>query len=229
MCGNSKFCIDQDKVCDGFGDCLGNEDEKKCTALIDDVAQKGIIFSDSYVNLTSSVERRSPTGNHSRSESITEESLLDQEAIESVADTSTLHVLADVLRPAKLTNDRNLLPQIDREESLRRKDESEVTFAASGREISSSALRNTLTRENDPRVTETRGNRTFPASAIFHREIESYNDKGYLSVRKNGKWGRLCLSDTFDKHDGPLRGKQRGNAWSMEDLAKAACKAITYQ
>lgn len=36
ICENSKLCIDQDKVCNGFSDCANGEDEKKCTALIED-------------------------------------------------------------------------------------------------------------------------------------------------------------------------------------------------
>jgi len=214
-------------VCDGFSDCPGDEDEKKCTALIDDEPQEGII-SESNIDLCST-EHLPMNDNHSESQKIAENSHLDQEAIESsIIHTTTLYVLPNDLQSKKLTNNKNLLPQID-EELSQRKDadkNDEITVAVSSREISSSALRNALT-ENNPYASESRSNRTFPANVASLKEIESYNynNKGYLSVRKNGKWGKLCLNDTND----PSHERQRRNTWSIEDLAKAACKAVTYQ
>ena len=58
---------------------------------------------------------------------------------------------------------------------------------------------------------------------IKKEEFNSYHDKGYLSVRKNGMWGKLCLSDTNDL----LQEHQA--SWSIQDLGRAICKAITYQ
>jgi len=136
-----------------------------------------------------------------------------------------LYVLSNDPRFEKLTNNKNLLPQID--ESLAQSKDAdksdEITVAVSSREISSNVLRNALT-ENNPYAIETKSNRTFPANVAFRKDIESYNynNKGYLSVRKNGKWGKLCLSDMNEE-------RQRRNMWSIEDLAKAACKAVTYQ
>lgn len=54
------------------------------------------------------------------------------------------------------------------------------------------------------------------------REVNHhYHDKGYLSVRKNGQWGRLCLRS----EDSPSLPE----AMSIQDLGRAVCKAITYQ
>ncbi|XP_014208050.1 uncharacterized protein LOC106639117 [Copidosoma floridanum] len=89
----------------------------------------------------------------------------------------------------------------------------------SGREISPSKLgKNGLTR-GAPRPEV--GSATPFARAGM--ELSSYNDQGFLSVRKNGKWGRLCLSDS-----GGLL--QRGKlSWTIEDLGRAVCRAITYR
>ncbi|EZA47834.1 Enteropeptidase [Ooceraea biroi] len=205
VCGNSKSCIDQDKVCNGFSDCPGDEDEKKCTALIDNEQEE--IISESHTDLAST-DHLSAGNNYSESGRTAEELHLDQEAVESsIIDATTLYALPDDLR-SELNDKNNLLRQID-EEFARRKDaDKSETVAVSSREISSSVFKNALTKNN-------------PHS---RKEIESYNynSKGYLSVRKNGKWGKLCLSD-------PSQGRQGRNAWSIEDLAKAACKAITYQ
>jgi len=214
-------------VCDGFSDCPSDEDEKKCTALIDDELQERIISE------SSSTEHLPTNDNHSESEKIAKESHLDQEAIESsIIDTTTLYVLPNDPQFEKLTTDKNLLPQIEKLVQRKDADKSEITVAVSSREISSSAPRNALT-ENNPYASESKSNRTFPTNVASRKEIEysyrrlsyNYNDKGYLSVRKNGKWGKLCLNDTND----PSQERQRQNMWSIEDLAKAACKAVTYQ
>lgn len=58
---------------------------------------------------------------------------------------------------------------------------------------------------------------------VRRNEIDDYNNKGFLSVRKNGKWGKLCLAGM----DNLLERKK--TIWTVEDLGRAVCKAITYQ
>lgn len=226
MCGNTKSCVDPDKVCDGVSDCAGGEDEKKCTALIDDGPQG---------NMEALVSTRNTlTGYSVESGQTAKEPHFDQEALEStIVDTTTLYDFPADVRSEKLTDERSNLPSksIDPESSLGNRDVGETRYAeendkiaaaVSSREISSSLLRNGLTSGSGLRA---EGNQTFAiATATFpRREIDSYNNNGYLSIRKRGRWGKLCLSDT----DSILRERQA--AWSIEDLAKAACKAITYQ
>ena len=57
----------------------------------------------------------------------------------------------------------------------------------------------------------------------IRNEVNGYSDRGFLSVRKNGKWGKLCLSGI----DNLLEEKR--TAWTIEDLGRAVCKAVTYQ
>lgn len=216
MCGNSKSCIDTGKVCNGFSDCPGGEDEKKCTALIDESEED---ITESRIDLVS-------TENLSRNhpEMIKDPHLV--QAIESsIIDTTTLYVLPDDLQSEKLMNNKsNLSPKlIDRELARNRHaEESEVVVAVSSRETSSNVLRNGLTSGNNLRPK----NGLFPANnlLVYNKEIDNYNNRGYLSVRKNGVWGKLCLANslTQERHS-------RRIIWSIEDLAKAACKAITYQ
>ncbi|EFN80032.1 Enteropeptidase [Harpegnathos saltator] len=222
VCGNTKSCVDSDKVCDGFSDCAGGEDEKKCTALIDDEPEGDmeVIVSTRNTSTDYSVE----------SGRTAKEPHFDQEAVESsIVGTTTLYDLPGDVRAEKLTDENGDLSKsesTDQRATLGNRDEDEengkITVAVSSREISSNLLRNGLTPGSGLRA---ESNRTFSiATATVPRgEVDSYNDNGYLSIRKNGKWGKLCLSDT----DSILRERQA--AWSIEDLAKAACKAITYQ
>lgn len=234
VCGNSKSCIDPDRVCDGFSDCTGGEDEKKCTALIDDESEgeeeNEDVIIDSRTDLV-------PT-DYSVLERTTREPHFDQEAVESsIVDTTTLYVPSDDLRSEKLTNDRtndNLPPRSINRKPTRNRDNAieemryvdehgkSATVVVSSREIPSDLLRNGLNAGNSLR---SKSNRTFPMATthVARKEIDDYNDNGYLSIRKNGKWGRLCLSDA----NSLLR--ERRALWSIEDLARAACKAITYQ
>lgn len=91
--------------------------------------------------------------------------------------------------------------------------ESEVV---SGREISSGNKNNLLTFNS----VKTHFKTDAPNTRL---EIYNYNDRGFLSVRKNGKWGKLCLAG-----NGSIVQNRYLN-WSIEDLGKAVCKAITYQ
>lgn len=241
MCGNSKSCIDPDKVCDGFSDCAGGEDERTCTALIDDPASvedvAAVESPSSRIDPASTFTERKHSGrddgDSSSAAGTTREYRFDQEAVESsIVETTTLYrgaILAesDRRRSERPTNDRGIAMRVEKDaeeaETTRYDAEEEESDklampAVSSREISSNHLRNGLTPgKNDIRATE--NDRAFPiasiAGAISREEIDNYNDNGYLSVRKNGKWGRLCLSDA--------------DAWSVEDLARAACKAITYR
>lgn len=203
-----------DKVCNGFSDCPGGEDEKKCTALIDDEPEEDI--AKPRIDLVS-------TENLSKNHS--EKSHLDQAMESSVIDTTTLYILPDDLQSEKLMNAKNSLsPKLINEESARNRDaeESKIVVAVSSRETLSNILRNGLTPGNN-----FKNNRSFPVANVYNKEIDNYNNYGYLSIRKNGIWGKLCLADTNS-----LPSQERNArriTWSIEDLAKTACKAITYQ
>lgn len=143
----------------------------------------------------------------------------------SIINITTQYILSEDLQSEKLMNDKNnLSPKlIDRELARKRHaEESKVVVAVSSRETSSNVLRNGLTPEN----LRAKNNRTFPVAndLLVYKEIDNYNNRGYLSIRKNGRWGKLCLANSFtqERHS-------RQIMWSIEDLAKAACKAITYQ
>ncbi|KAK4871464.1 hypothetical protein RN001_015588 [Aquatica leii] len=47
-----------------------------------------------------------------------------------------------------------------------------------------------------------------------------YHSDGYLLVRKNGQWGKLCLENSFEKV---------GLSWKISNLGEAVCKSRTYQ
>ncbi|XP_033608971.1 transmembrane protease serine 2-like [Cryptotermes secundus] len=49
-----------------------------------------------------------------------------------------------------------------------------------------------------------------------------YNSEGYLMVRKQGRWGKLCLQN----FDNVVARSQ--SAWEVADLGRAVCKAMTY-
>ncbi|KYN20889.1 Enteropeptidase [Trachymyrmex cornetzi] len=212
VCGNSKSCVDTDKVCNGFSDCPGGEDEKKCTALIDN--EENIAESRIDLVLTKNLSK-----NHS--EMVKH---LDQ-VIER--DTTTLYILPNNLQSERLINDKNgLSSKLINQELTRNRDveESNIEVAVSSRETSSNVLRNGLIPGNNLHAKD---NRTFPVAKVYNNnEIDNYNNKGILSVRKNGKWGKLCFINTNS-----LTQEQHARqvTWSIEDLAKAACKAITYQ
>ncbi|XP_014489305.1 PREDICTED: uncharacterized protein LOC106752251 [Dinoponera quadriceps] len=220
VCGNTKSCVDPDKVCDGFSDCAGGEDEKKCTALIEDEPEEDLKVLVSTRNISTGYS----VGSEKR---IVKVPHFDQEAVEStIVDTTTLYDFSGDLRSEKLTDERSDLSSEpadpDKSTLVNRDVEENGKVMVSSREISSSD-RNSLTSGSGLR---TESNHTFSiaTATVSREEIDSYNNNGYLNVRKNGKWGKLCLSDT----DSVLRERQTA-VWSIEDLAKAACKAITYQ
>lgn len=210
-----------DKVCNGFSDCPGGEDEKQCTALIDDEEN----IAESRIDL---VLTKNSSKNHSetikRLDQVIER---DSESSVTERDTTTLYILPDNLQSERLINDKNgLSSKLINQELARNRDveESNIEVAVSSRETSSNVLRNGLISGNNLHAKD---NRTFPVAKVYNNnEIDNYNNKGILSIRKNGKWGKLCFINTNS-----LTQEQsaRQVTWSIEDLAKAACKAITYQ
>ena len=168
VCGSSRHCVGQSRVCDGVRDCPDGEDERKCAALMDEPEPDP--------------EEEQPTA-----------ASYDDAGEDGGAEDSEEQRLA--------------------EEDEAPADEPGAAGAdvASGREISLSKLANELMRAERP------------VGAYGKPEVVHYNDRGYLNVRKNGRWGKLCLSSTEDLL------QQRQLSWSIEDLGRAVCKAITYQ
>lgn len=162
-------------------------------------------------------------GQFSEIESTTnKDALYDQEAVESsIFESTTLHAFKDDIRLEKI---------------VRAKDESVIeeggtffengersnatTTLVSGREISSN-VKHMLTRGNSIHVNAKNDDKT--SIINLKKEVNNYNEKGYLNIRKNGKWGKLCLTGM----DNLLQERQ--TVWSIEDLGRAVCKAITYQ
>ncbi|KAL0119332.1 hypothetical protein PUN28_009716 [Cardiocondyla obscurior] len=209
VCGNSKSCVDVEKVCDGFTDCPGGEDENKCIALIE-VKPEGKIAKQ-QPNLVST-------------ENMSKKFYLDQTVEPSIIAATTLYSLRDNVQSERSKSDKNdLSPKFLNQQSTRDEDAEESKVVVSSRETSSNVLKNGLTPGNSLRI---KSNGTFPMVNVRDKEINNYNSKGYLSIRKNGVWGRLCLSDMnvlgHERHT-------RRITLSIEDFAKAACKAITYQ
>ncbi|KAG5334329.1 TMPSC protease, partial [Acromyrmex charruanus] len=221
VCGNSKSCIDTDKVCNGFSDCPGGEDEKKCTALIDNTYEENIAESRIDLVLTKNL----PKNNSEMIKPLDQVIERDRESSITERDTTTLYI--DNLQSERLINDKNdLSSKLINQELARNRDveESNIEVVVSSRETSSNVLRNGLIPENNLHIKD---NRTFPVVKVYNNnEIDNYNNKGILSIRKNGKWGKLCFIDTNS-----LTQEQHARqvTWSIEDLAKTACKAITYQ
>lgn len=100
--------------------------------------------------------------------------------------------------------------------------EGNLTDVVSGREISSSKIRG----NNNNLVSSIRADVKTEGPFVRYNnrlEVNNFNDRGFLNVRKNGQWGKLCLSDA----DSLLQHRQL--SWTIEDLGRAVCKAITYQ
>ncbi|XP_008544698.1 uncharacterized protein LOC103569261 [Microplitis demolitor] len=226
VCGSSRFCIDLIKVCDGFRDCPGGEDEKKCAALIDDEE-----FIDNKENF-----RKIPNwGRQKINTSDTEANFDDQEAVETVlATTFRIDTTKNEDVDSKSVFDASKFgfnTGINYDGRQTRVGENTKVF---GREI---AVNTKNIINNDQKVFSTKVNipiNTKPdinyknnnygfISNNLVTEINSYSDRGYLNVRKNGKWGKLCLNST----DSLLVDKR--TIWTIEDLGRAVCKAITYQ
>ncbi|XP_076661645.1 uncharacterized protein LOC143365400 [Halictus rubicundus] len=221
VCGNSRTCVDQDKVCNGFTDCPEGEDEKKCAALIEDDAilnyEKESVSDKSANNADTSVGIDDYPENFPKTESSpSKETIFDQEAVESsISESTTLSLYRDNSQAEKI---RNSTSELTKQEAPFDHHNHNATIHVSGREISSNG-KDMLAHGNSIHLNTKKNG----SVVNFKKEINNYNEKGYINIRKNGKWGKLCLSGM----DGLLQGRQA--SWSIEDLGRAVCKAITYQ
>ncbi|CAG0922381.1 unnamed protein product [Notodromas monacha] len=59
--------------------------------------------------------------------------------------------------------------------------------------------------------------------SLIEADNPTYHSRGFLMVRKSGKWGKLCLNN----FENVVR--QADTHWDITDLGRAACKALTYQ
>ncbi|KAK9296507.1 hypothetical protein QLX08_009498 [Tetragonisca angustula] len=231
VCGNSRTCINQDRVCNGYSDCPSGEDEKKCAALIEDDSalnyEETSTLAKDENNSESSVtndEHPSSQGHFSETESATNKDVLyDQEAVESsIFESTTLHAFKDDARLEKIMSAKDESATKEETRFFENRERSNATTLVSGREISSSA-KDVLTRGNSIHLNTETNDRTHTSATHLKKEINSYNEKGFLNIRKNGRWGKLCLSGMDDLLE------ERQAAWTIEDLGRAVCKAITYQ
>ncbi|XP_046142276.1 uncharacterized protein LOC114874923 isoform X1 [Osmia bicornis bicornis] len=222
VCGNSRSCINQEKVCNGFTDCPGGEDEKKCAALIEDEAMLNYYKTNAFPNnenrnpgiVTTEYEEDFP-----ETESTTNRDIFDQEAVESlISESTTLRAKFKTnVQLEKIISTKDVSTM---EESLfDNRKHSKTAALVSGREISSNT-KDILTHGNSIHVNTKKNDTT---AINFKKEINSYHEKGYLNIRKNGKWGKLCLNGMDDLL------QERQAIWTIEDLGRAVCKAITYQ
>lgn len=215
--------MDQDKVCNGFSDCPGGEDEKKCAALIED--DTFLNYDESLLNknkqsseITIPDDYSLPGEQSSETEpSTNRETIFDQEAVESsILESTTLHAFKSNVQSEKIVMDRN---ESAKEERVISNKAFNGKTLVSGREISSNS-KGTLPHRNSIHVSTKKNDSNI---VNFKKEINNYNEKGYISIRKNGKWGKLCLSGMDDLL------QERQATWTVEDLGRAVCKAITYQ
>ncbi|XP_076246461.1 uncharacterized protein LOC143186639 [Calliopsis andreniformis] len=219
VCGNSRSCVDQDKVCNGFSDCPGGEDEKKCAALIEDDTVLDKKESSSEITITED-EYSVPEEYSSEIDSSTNKDIVfDQDAVESsISESTTLRTFKSNVHLEKIVVNKND-SVIEEEIVTSHHKPSKVKTLVSGREISSNA-KGILPHTNSIHVNTKKND----SSMInVKKEINNYNEKGYINIRKNGKWGKLCLSGMDDLL------QERQATWTIEDLGRAVCKAITYQ
>lgn len=167
-------------------------------------------------------EHPSSQGHFSETESATNKDVLyDQEAVESsIFESTTLHAFKDDARLEKITSAKDESATKEETRFFENRERSNATTLVSGREISSSA-KDVLTRGNSIHLNTETNDKT--SATHLKKEINSYNEKGFLNIRKNGRWGKLCLSGMDDLLE------ERQAAWTIEDLGRAVCKAITYQ
>ncbi|XP_015601764.1 uncharacterized protein LOC107270868 isoform X2 [Cephus cinctus] len=233
VCGNSRSCIEHSKVCDGFRDCPGGEDEKKCAALIEDNEQQSYegynpslkknntdLLSKEMLN-DEEIAVKEPNPN-----SDIDQIEVDQEAVESsILETTTFriivndgtgdHVSAEI-SDQKTEADRSRPKELAAYTQMKTKNNPEMALV-SGREISSGSKDNVV--HENAYIAGTDLN----IHSANRKEVNSYSDRGFLSVRKNGQWGKLCLGGMNNLL------QERQAIWTIEDLGRAVCKAITYQ
>ncbi|KAK0098621.1 hypothetical protein PV326_005954 [Microctonus aethiopoides] len=227
VCGSSRFCVDQKKVCDGYRDCPSGEDEKKCAALIEDDA--GLEF---HINVNKDKEKNfnSHIKNIFQTHNDEEENVKylktqfkasgdDQDALETlVMETTTFRIVTADITSAIDTekiSEKNYPSKLISHESIKNP-------KVVGREITSSS-KNELSQSSKNSFHVNPGLGIPLENPNTRNEINSYSDRGFLSVRKNGKWGKLCLSGMNSLLE------ERRAIWTIEDLGRAVCKAITYQ
>lgn len=215
VCGSSRFCVDPDQVCDGFRDCPSGEDEKRCAALIEDENTPLVNINTDTGIKNQFTQIYQVQGNHENSGEFEQQlktTVDDQEAVEtSLLETTTFRIIT----AEGLPETKNFVNKIISQST-------EKNPKVVGREINS-GLKNDLSgaSKNSFLVSTKIG---IPEGKPGNeKEINSYSDRGFLSVRKNGKWGKLCL----DGMDSLL--EERRTMWTIEDLGRAVCKAITYQ
>ncbi|XP_034947847.1 LOW QUALITY PROTEIN: uncharacterized protein [Chelonus insularis] len=237
ICGNNRYCVDREKVCDGLRDCPGGEDERKCAALIEedeDQIEKEtepkyerIDFTAPEIAEKFSKKFKSQFDNGSkeseRKKEINED--YDQLAVESLQmETTTFRIIAAEL----FDNGKNDRLKADHNQKNNRNILSKLILSGDknpkviSREISGNNKNSLQSESSKDFHINTKVGMPIKKSGILE-EINSYKDRGYLSVRKNGKWGKLCLNSTDSFED------ERKSMWTVEDLARAVCKAITYQ
>lgn len=206
ICGSSKVCIDQGKVCDGMQDCPLGEDEKKCAALIEDD------FLDSTKQ--EKFEKKSEQFGAQEMSSPKDVTRVSHE----ISSSETSHFRTNIkndLMSAKIENSESSSHKIPLRvtHSLVRK----TTPTIEGREISMDAKYSLVSGNSFTSI----------AKKDYHlsrkKEVDNYGDKGYVNIRRNGKWGKLCLTDIENLL------KESYNSWTIEDLGRAVCRALTYQ
>ncbi|XP_063979971.1 uncharacterized protein LOC135163987 isoform X2 [Diachasmimorpha longicaudata] len=212
VCGNSRFCIDQTKVCDGYRDCPGGEDEKKCAALIEDEEEE--------------MEKRESMDMVNEEKNVNERMVskpLIREGMEYMEDMKhSDDQLASETAASETTTLRVVSGEI-----ITKEKKSYDAFGGKGpkvfgREVTSNS-KNDLGDSQKSSFHVTSGIGIMMGKTDVRQEINAYRDRGFLSIRRNGKWGKLCLNGT----DNLL--EDRRTSWTIEDLGRAFCKAITYQ
>ncbi|KAF7998295.1 hypothetical protein HCN44_009693 [Aphidius gifuensis] len=204
VCGNSQFCVDQGKVCDGTWDCPSGEDEKKCAALIEDDKNHD---NKTFDNLNDRINNKRYDGKNIWSK-------IDDNLNKKIINTND-KLLFETTTTLKIISD-----DVDEDDNSKM-DYLDKNVKVVGREISSST-KNKLMGSNSFHASSKVGH-IIENNNKHVKEVNGYSDRGFLSVRKNGKWGKLCLNGMENLME------ERRALWTIEDLGRAVCKAITYQ
>ncbi|XP_011309599.1 uncharacterized protein [Fopius arisanus] len=219
VCGNSRFCVDRTKVCDGYRDCPGGEDEKKCAALIEDegeAVEKVVVVEQKRLATVDMANE----GNGN--EGIVSKALIREEMKYGEDMKHSGDQLALETAVLEMTTLRIVPSEIPSKEKKSYEEFSGKSPKVFGREVTSN-LKNHLGDSSKTAFQVTSKMGIMMGKVDFRQEVNGYRDHGFLSIRRNGKWGKLCLNGT----DNLL--EDRRTAWTIEDLGRAFCKAITYQ